>query len=65
MEPFTKHHQIEGFCESSRLIVERFILECKKGDLLPSYYFFATWMEDSAGSRNTIKFRSQDTASVG
>ncbi len=49
LEAMMKNSQIEGFCETSRKIVETFVRECRERNLLPSYDFFAWWMEMNFG----------------
>jgi hypothetical protein len=47
-EYFTsKKSVVDEFCASAQQIAERFARECKERNLIPSYYFFALWMEDN------------------
>jgi hypothetical protein len=49
IEAIMKNSQIDGFCETSKKIVEQFIRECRERRLLPSYDFFAWWMDVNFG----------------
>jgi hypothetical protein len=47
--------EINAFCSTARITVEKFILTCREMNRLPSYDSFRLWMEDAAENINNVR----------